>query len=593
YSATVLGYKKSQNREEAITDLSLLQMEIGYEDYPLMDYLQDEEKIMGENADKIIAILPEFKNNVEKGSPAALFAKDIYNYYYIDELDMRLGDYFLSDSCSREMLTKMMMRSASSFINTLYSTMTAAVADYYPDSSAPSLPEEEAVQNLLNETVVEVTMPAANEALEEETYSEIVSSEEETTETLTSEEETIEQTTEELTELFSEKETEMIPEILETESASETEIQTESESESESKSETETESETETSVAVVTRTAAEKTLLAQDTSYGNWASRVSQNAVAENLEDEEMLPIYDGLFQDRALRLKTVLQDFSKNYQDAYGRQMFYGENAVIPDVENAKSGEASEQAMEYIKQNYDEKGNRKENTADLYYLNIYHMLEQFPYDAQRNLAQYIVELGNTAYKSRNELEKIYPLAAALTEGQLLMMEVNGIGASVLYLFNTDEIQKQAVSEKQKLEEYIAEYNQKDYISVWDGVDQRIYEQNIAITDSARASQQAGNTAKVLNDSTIVKTQEDLTNALTILGYISTCISAISAIASTSAAVATVLGVPSAFSLSACAVSIAEGTIFASILGYAGAFVIIANWIALAATVIILVTLLI
>ena len=133
-SAVVLGYKTTLDRNLAITDISMLQMGLGYDSNSYEDYLKANNGKFVVMAKTIIGLKGEFKANYEKGSPAAKMALKLLNFYNYDEKNMGLGDYILSDKCTVDDLSYLLQHTNVALVNTIFGAMTPAVADYNPDT---------------------------------------------------------------------------------------------------------------------------------------------------------------------------------------------------------------------------------------------------------------------------------------------------------------------------------------------------------------------------------------------------------------------------------------------------------------------------
>ena len=131
-NSVCLGYKTTLNRDLAITDMSMLQMGLGYRNYNYSDYLKAQENRYRYLVQTILSIREEFKANLAKNSPAAKVALRTLNYYYYDEKDMLLGDYILSDVCTEDDFTALLSRCNATVMSTVFSAFVPAVADYNP-----------------------------------------------------------------------------------------------------------------------------------------------------------------------------------------------------------------------------------------------------------------------------------------------------------------------------------------------------------------------------------------------------------------------------------------------------------------------------
>ncbi len=133
-NAVVLGYKTTKQRELAITNLSMLQMGIGYDNYKYEEYMKLKRGNFDFMVRTIIGVRKEFSDNLAKGSSAARMALQIMNFYKYYEENMLLGDYILSDQCGEDELSYLFQHCNSAVANTVFGAMTGAVADFNPDT---------------------------------------------------------------------------------------------------------------------------------------------------------------------------------------------------------------------------------------------------------------------------------------------------------------------------------------------------------------------------------------------------------------------------------------------------------------------------
>ena len=99
-----LGYKVTEDPDEAVTDLSLLDMKSSaYEELTYQEYL---DKYVGEFADQanqIMVLVNEYRKQKAAGSPYALIAYDSLNSFYVEDsrshtnTDNLLGQYLLNN----------------------------------------------------------------------------------------------------------------------------------------------------------------------------------------------------------------------------------------------------------------------------------------------------------------------------------------------------------------------------------------------------------------------------------------------------------------------------------------------------------------
>ena len=147
----VVGYKTTDNADEGITNISMLQMNSGYQDYTYGDVAERAIEKLGNVPTELSYAVEEFAANYKKQSPAAISAVHSLNCYHIDELDnIKLGDYMVSDDCNVDFIKKLLSRSSTSVISTFCNTLVAGVADYGNESWATRLGASSVKEELKN-----------------------------------------------------------------------------------------------------------------------------------------------------------------------------------------------------------------------------------------------------------------------------------------------------------------------------------------------------------------------------------------------------------------------------------------------------------
>ena len=111
-----LGYKETDNADEAITDISGMNMtgKFSYSDYKTI-MKQNEERIK-ETIDGFEPVIAEYQANYEAGKPTALAAYEALNTYKDDDSGKLIGDYLLeydfSDASNKKMTETFMQANA-------------------------------------------------------------------------------------------------------------------------------------------------------------------------------------------------------------------------------------------------------------------------------------------------------------------------------------------------------------------------------------------------------------------------------------------------------------------------------------------------
>lgn len=146
-----IGYTITDDPEEAITDMSILEMNNGYE---VSDYSKIREEEMGKAGfitSAFMASVAEYKENLKKGSPAAEEARRILNIYTISEMNnVGFGDYLASDKCTEDFLKKVVCQANAGVVYAIFNTMSCGVADYGDTNWAQRI-EGNGIRQLISE----------------------------------------------------------------------------------------------------------------------------------------------------------------------------------------------------------------------------------------------------------------------------------------------------------------------------------------------------------------------------------------------------------------------------------------------------------
>lgn len=142
--AVVIGYTVTDDPEKAITDLSVLEMNTGYE---VSDYADIKEAAMekaGLVTSDFMKSVKEYRDNLENGSPKAIKARDILNIYVIPEMDnIGLGDYLAGNMCTEDFLKKIICQANAGVIYAIFNSISSGVADYGDENWAQRLEKSE------------------------------------------------------------------------------------------------------------------------------------------------------------------------------------------------------------------------------------------------------------------------------------------------------------------------------------------------------------------------------------------------------------------------------------------------------------------
>ncbi len=351
--AIILGYTTTENKDEAITDLRMMQMTSGFSTIDYKELIARQYPGLDSLIDEQYNTIKEFRSKVEGGSYNAKTALRFLNLFEIPELNMKLGDYYLSDSLNKDMLQKLLLQTAAVVSTTVYNQLALGVSDCSED---------------------------------------------------------------------------------------------------------------------------------------NWASRVYSNKdILEFPEDEDGVEAgvdpYAQLDRDylsSAERLVGVIHDFSTKYQNGIARVDANGGTMPNPDPEEATSEEMSEIGSESLA------------------LTAYGVLNLYKYDDEKLLDDWLVEMGNMTLSNKAELRKLYPLIASMTYGQIITAQMVGFSVSSYYMNDLSGSEKDFANSISEAQKECLEFDASESVSVWTGVDQKIFDQECAVTGDAQRYTNLKDTAENL-----------------------------------------------------------------------------------------------
>ena len=112
-----LGYKSTINRDEAITDISAMNMngKYSFSDYEVL--MKQMKENVSATIDGLVPMITRYRENYKSGAAIAVEVHDILNKFYEDDSQKYMGDYLLScDLKDTEDITKVFMQGYSPFI---------------------------------------------------------------------------------------------------------------------------------------------------------------------------------------------------------------------------------------------------------------------------------------------------------------------------------------------------------------------------------------------------------------------------------------------------------------------------------------------
>ena len=238
--------------------------------------------------------------------------------------------------------------------------------------------------------------------------------------------------------------------------------------------------------AVTTTIMGQLTLGVADTPDDTWAGRVYKVRESfdaphdEETEEEQGGDPYaelDSKYLNDTERLVAVLQDYATKYQNAMVRASKNGGKLPEITTENSTPEEMNDKGTDSI------------------YVLAHDMLNQFKYNDEIMLGDWLVEMGCMKLSKKNELRQLYPLTAAMSYGQLLMTEITGICNAALYLGDMNTQKDELKHSLNEAKEACRELDGEEVISVWSGVDQDMFSRKVAVTGDAQRYTNLKNTA--------------------------------------------------------------------------------------------------
>ena len=129
--AVVLGYTITDDPDKAITDISVLEMNSGYDTLSYADIRDKEMEKASGITSAFMASIKEYRENLEAGSPAAIEANRILNLYTIPEMgNAALGDYLAGDSVKEDFIKKIVCQASMGVVMTMFNCINSGVADF-------------------------------------------------------------------------------------------------------------------------------------------------------------------------------------------------------------------------------------------------------------------------------------------------------------------------------------------------------------------------------------------------------------------------------------------------------------------------------
>ena len=124
-----IGYKTTTNPDEAITDISLMQMDGGYSFSEYEALLEQKTQQINNMLDAINACLTEARANLAAGKKNARGAREVLNFFTEDDSGMLLGDFLLGQETSRADMVKVFLQSNGDVATIIYNMLAFACTE--------------------------------------------------------------------------------------------------------------------------------------------------------------------------------------------------------------------------------------------------------------------------------------------------------------------------------------------------------------------------------------------------------------------------------------------------------------------------------
>ncbi|MBR6411107.1 MAG: hypothetical protein IKS35_06970 [Clostridia bacterium] len=236
----------------------------------------------------------------------------------------------------------------------------------------------------------------------------------------------------------------------------------------------------------------------------NWAMRVSKAQSRDMDAGKEERTVFDDRYLQLAEDALHTFRSFASNYRKAEAREFYNG--GIALSEENYSDCDSVGDVVDRLCEE-----NVNESDADVIYLLCYELLNRYDFDESTKLGDYLIRVGEQNYDSMDDFRVLYPVLEAMTPAQAEMLSVSDLTLFALYLQNNAEVVKADEKGYTELKEAIQNYNKaagsperaddnytetvsrkKDSISIWAGVNQAIYDEEVAITDDAIRYNTAG-----------------------------------------------------------------------------------------------------
>lgn len=550
----VLGYKTSESRAEAITDIRLLQMNQDYQKVKYGEIMDAQmEQLNSAVGDSLVAAVKEFSENYKNDRPAAKMAYEFLNFYSIDEFEgKKLGDYLLSEKGTDKLfLMKMVLRSSAQVSSGLYNLLIPATADGT---------EENWAQRVAKTGVIEDLLEGENNEKLDELYKDAALA------IYPSVQDFTEHCENALARAAKEKEMkDLLPDV-ETKGLDPEEMPKETIEDIEENNEIEDEDGdyfylhayemlNQYTYPVYSEETGDASIFSGSADHSKKASVLGPAVVhaSEISQEEEEISGEDNGLSEEEIAIDKEDQDEETMMEEGQGEETLSEEEPAedsetmpeetLPEEDDSEAEEASTEDMEFA-------GEAKAVS-------------------EMGLGDWLLALGRKTFATMEEVQLLYPLVAALTPGQRGIAPYVGIAAMSNYLgVNTEELYESSISYSKNIQDMLNEEYKGETISIWAGTDQSIYGSNVAFTEEAVRANVAGQNFNALaNADTVTPT---LKKIMQYIGYAATVVT----IVYYTATLVTYIAAGEASLWTVCIAAL-KGTVLQGILGALGCSVVV------------------
>ena len=129
--AVYLGYMKSKNVDDAITDVRVMNMKGGFNISDYESIIEDALDEYGTEVNRLRIAANEFAENYKAGKKEAQLAYRQLNYYYveIDKKQVKMGDYMLNFPTTNEGFADILLKGNPNILNNIRILLSMGVAD--------------------------------------------------------------------------------------------------------------------------------------------------------------------------------------------------------------------------------------------------------------------------------------------------------------------------------------------------------------------------------------------------------------------------------------------------------------------------------